>query len=693
MSVKKFNVVFFVALLVISGCKRKKVVQDRLCSRVDLAQITSLIPKTSEDIYLFTEQAMQLMDQALFKIDQIDAEKRSYSNTLLIYEQAFFLFFTYHQTLTALAHLSSDSGIQTAAHVGLLELDEYSNKMFKRNLTLYQALEEYEKHGKDPYRHTKPIVFFLDEKLKQLSKQGMNLSVAKRADLVEIEKEINQAAGKFCSNALNDRRHLIGSCEELKGLPPEFFDSLAQDDAGNYLVPVDAKNFAIVMQNCQVSATRKEYYLLFYQQGYPQNEQLLKHLQAKRHEMAKLLGFDNFAAYQMDDLMIKTPKKADAFLWAMVKDVQPYDDKDFAELLRFLPAGVSLTADRKIEPWDYEFALAFYRKKHFKVNDAQVAKYFPLNHVLPTMLTQLAKFFHVEFELQEAQNLWTENIVCYRVRSLKNQAILGYLFFDLYQRSSKCSTGASQITMIPAIRDDCSFPCVGASVVVANLTPPTELEPTLLAWDDVAALLYQMGNALHSIFGATRFTQLSGTQVVFDFTTVVPEVLHHWLTQKEFLQIMSCHVETGQSMNRGLIELLIARQKFGQSYNMLQQLFLGLVSLNLFEQNVPDNHSVIEKLYKKVFKHIAYSSKNYFEVGFLPFAQADKASVLYAYPWSKVIAADFFAHIKTAGIDNYDMGMHYVTEILSPGGSRHPYEMVKRFLGRGFHRKAFLEQL
>lgn len=691
--VKKFNVLFLCFLLILSGCKKKKVLQERLCSRIDLEQIVSLIPKDSNDVYLLTEQIKQLMDDMFCKIDQVPAEKRTYLNTLLEYEKAYFQFYTHQQILHLLAQLSQDSGMQTAANVALLDLNAYASSMLTRNVTLYQSLEEYQKFGKDPYRYIKPVTFFLEEMIQRCIKQGMKLPVAQRADLAQVDQEIQQVAGKFYSNASYDRRHIIVSLQELAGVPEEFLATLSQDDVGNYIVPAEMETFFMIMENCQVESTRHSYYLMFGQSGYPQNKSVLEQLRKKRHEFARMLGFDSFAAYQLDSLMCKTPKKADAFLWSMVKELQPYDDRDFIQLTRNLPPSVTLTNQYKLKPWDEAYVKSWYRKQHFKINDYRISQYFELHHVLKEILKNLSQFFYVAFEPQEIEDLWAPGLICYRVRSLKHQAILGYLFFDLYKRTTKRDCGEYELTIIPAIRDDCSIPCVGAAVVVTNFTQGTAEKPTLLEFSDVISLLHEIGHGLHAIFGATRFTQFAGTQVVHDFVEVPSQMLEYWFDEPEFLKSLSRHYKTGEPMSAAMIEQLIAAQKFGRAGRMLKQLFLGLVSLHIFQDDQQDIHMMIEKLYKKVFKNLAYEPEHYFEMSFLHLAQPNYAAAYYTYPFSEVIAADFFAYIKPHGIFNPEIGRQYITEILSPGGSRNPHEMIKRFLGRSFHKKSYLEQL
>ncbi len=687
---KKLNIIFLLGVLLISGCKRKKVTQDRLCSRIDLEQITSLIPKNSEEIYELAEQTIELVNKAIEQIDAVEAQDRTYVNTVLVYEQAYFHLVKNRQILTMLSELSIDNALQTAAHVALLELDEYEKNVLNRNLTLFQALQEYDKYGKDAYRHIKPVSFFLHHEQQSLQAQVLSLDLAKRVEFDKAENQMRKLAGKFCSNVVHAKRHLIIALHELAGVPTEFLDTLLKDENGNFIVPVESKVYPIIMKNCKVANTRRNYFLLYNQLGYPQNELLLQEIQAKAQQLANLVNADNYATWQLSNLMIKSSKKADTFLWAVIKDLLPYVERESFLLKLHVPDSVILNTEGKFEPWDQEFVFSEYCKEHFSIDDQIIKQYFPVDYVLPKMFEQLSAFFHISFEQQDVHDLWAPNILCYRIRSLKHQAVLGYLFFDLYQREGKRNLKTYQLNLIPAIRDDCSIPCVGASVIVANLPINLDNSPTLLTFQDLQNLMYQMGYALHDMFGATRFTKFSGNRVLYDFKNTSSELLKLWLEIPTFLQSLSHHVQTGKTLNRVLVEQLIAREKFGLASYMLQECFLGLVALEVFQNKSGNIHSIIEKLYKKIFKHNAYVSQNYFELSFLDMVDIHYGSAYYAKPWSEVIARDIFSEINHFGFLNRDVGMRYVTEILSSGGAKNPSDMIKKFLGRSFHRKAFL---
>lgn len=679
--------------LLISGCKRKRVTQDRLCSRVDLEQITKIIPKSSEEIYLATEQMIASMNEMLQDIECICPEKRTYVNTLLAYEQSYFQFFMHQQVLQLLSELSSDSAMQTAAHVALLDLKEYFQNTVLKNPIIYLALQEYEKSGKDPYRPIKPVSFYLFYKLKQAKHFGVQLSVEQRSDLQDLEESLKYLSGKYCSNLIHDQRYVVASKDELDGLSEQDLAQFLQDEYKNYLLLVDAKHYNLIMRSCKNEQIRKNYYLMYHQLGYPTNQSVLSDFVTESNQYARMLGCSNFADWQLDMLMTRYASKALSFINHMIKDLQPYLERDFAKLTFCLPSGMHLTSDKKIQPWDFEYVLAEYKKNHFAIDDAQVAQYFPLKHVLPTLLTQMSKFYHVVFEPQKDCQVWGSDVLCYRVRSLKHQSVIGYLFFDLYQRSAKYHCSPHELSVIPAIRDDCSLPCVGATAIVASFEKDLTDQPTLLTFADLQALFYQFGTAMHTLFGATRFTEFSGNQVMYDFSMVAGKTLALWLTDAAFVQSLSSHKDTKKPLSKVMITQLLAREKCGKSFAILQELFKSLIALELFEQHQTNIHAMIEKWHKKIFKHIAYCSDDYFELSFPPFVDSLYACAYYRNVWSQVIAADLFDYIHNHGLLNSDIGMKYVTDILSFGGSKYPLDLLKKFLGRSFHKKAFFEQL
>ncbi|MBM17783.1 MAG: hypothetical protein CL947_01785 [Epsilonproteobacteria bacterium] len=683
-----------IVTFVLNGCKRKQGAQERLCTRIDIDRIIDLLPTTNIEAKSLADSAIQTMNDMITSLDSIPAQQKDFSNTIRAYDSAKFHFLTHKNILSAVSVLASDTALQTAAHQQLHALNQYETDVLDRNATIYQALKDYYDYGKDTQRKTVAGKHFLQQMLQRFEHKGVLLPVAQRADIVKLEQQINQLAGQYAGNIVYDTRSLVMPQDDLYGLPSSFMQTLQQNEQGNYVLPLDYETFFMVMENCLVQRTRQEYFVAFGQRAYPQNVTVLQQLLKKRHQLATYFNYPDFASYQLSNQMVKTPKRAEHFLWGLVHQLQKYDQQDFEEVIKNLPPSVTLTKSGQLNPWDEALVKSWYRKKHFHVDDYQLSDYFPLEHTLTELFRLFHNFFHIEFIKQDGheQQLWGSDVICYKVRSLTKQVVLGYLFLDLYKHSYKRITEPCHMMLIPTIKDDCSIPCAGASVVVANFNTPVDDKPTLLELHDVKTLFHELGHALHALFGSACFADFAGTQVVKDFVEVPSLMLEYWLDDPSVIRFISSHYQTNQHLSHDKIEQIVSAQKFGLAGRMLKQLFLSLVALQISRSGHDTHiHKMIEKLYKAIFKHIAYDPHHYLEYNFTH--MANYAASYYTYVWSRVIAADLFQHIQHhGGIHSNDIGKEYVHDILNPGGFVPPYSMIKKFLNRPFNNKAFLQQ-
>lgn len=681
-------------IVFLSGCKKKRIDQERMCSRITMEKIVDLMPKTSEDIQSLVQQTIDNFKAVLSQINLISPECRTYLNTVLAYEQAYFLFYMRIQILKTLASLSEDIQIQLAANLGRQELEEFKNEYLVRNKHLHTAFSEYLELGSDPYHDIKPVQNFLNHIIKKGVYQGIDLDVNKRVDLINLTSEMNKLSGQYNGNILHDIRHIVVELNDLQGLDASVVQMFHTDGKGSYVLPSDNNVFNQIMQNCSIESTRKDYFNMFGQIAYPQNEHVLKKVIENRKEYANILGYDNFAQYQTQELMFKHVKKVESFLWSLIKELQVKNKKDYQKMLRFLPWGVMLSSEGKLKPWDDEYVKSCYRKKFFNFNENEISQYFPLNFVLPELLKQFEKLFFIRFEEEETSGLWTDQLICYRVRSMKNQAILGYMFFDLYARSGKKVNIARTFMVIPAIRDDCSTACAGATVVATQFNKPSDSSQTLLKFQDITVLVHEIGHSLQNLFGATRFTMFSGFQQQEDFVEVPSMMLECFLEEPEIIASISHHYQTGKTLTKDQIDKLIAGQKFGRASRMLKQAYLALFSLELFKsksKNI-DIQKLSASLYNKIFQYIEYDPNFHIEANF-PELVGELGSNYYVYPLSRVIAADMFKYIQQHGILNHEVGEKYITDVLSFGASAKPQYMIKRFLGHHFSMQPYFLML
>ena len=101
---------------------------------------------------------------------------------------------------------------------------------------------------------------------------------------------------------------------ELDGLPQDYIDAHPANDLGLVTITTDYPDLYPVMTYAKSDSLRKALRLQARSRGYPANKALLERLIAKRHELARMLGYESYAALSMDSQMIGSPVKAQAFL-------------------------------------------------------------------------------------------------------------------------------------------------------------------------------------------------------------------------------------------------------------------------------------------------------------------------------------------------------------------------------------------
>src|SRR5690606_18261677 len=176
-------------------------------------------------------------------------------------------------------------------------------------------------------------------------------------------------------------------------------------------------------------------------------------------------------------------------------------------LLQELPESVQLNNDGTIAPWDFSFVENSYKKKHFSIDEQQIAQYFPMQKTVAELLDIYRQFFSIDFKEVPAKGLWHEDVTVVQVLNKAGDELLGTLMLDLYPRPNKYSH-AAHTTIVPSTFTESGTRIPDVSVVLANFSKPTESQPSLLKRTEVQTFFHEFGHALHAVLGATTIASL-----------------------------------------------------------------------------------------------------------------------------------------------------------------------------------------
>ena len=655
------------------------------CVVKNFDDVKHLFPQSAQEIEARVQNLKKEVTSAVKTIVDIPNDKRTFANTIQALDSIGVLSSVTMSPIGLLREVSTEKSVRDASYAALIEWQPFAQEEVSKNVELFNAVRAYADGNAKSEKLTAEQKYYLDETMKGYRREGMFLPREELEKVKKLNTELTQLSLEFSKNIADVDTKLPFTQEELAGVPDQIVSSLKKDEKGNYLAGLDYPTAFAILQFATNGETRKKLYHAFQNRAYPQNYPVLKKIMELREKLAHLLGFEDFVAYDLDDTMAKSPETVQKLLDDIMQHAYKKEEKEFKELTEDLPASVKLTKDGKIYPWDMAFLKEIYKKKYLDLDNKEVTKYFPVEHVVPAVLSIYEKFLGLQFKEFNCEGLWYSKLKCIRIYD--NGTLRGFLILDLYPRPNKFSHACMVDVIAP--QDVNGTICPGVIAILANFPEGSKEFPGLLQFGDVRTFFHEFGHAMHGLLGATRMHGFSGINVKFDFVETPSQMFEEWLNDKEMLKELSHHYETGQSLPDEMIKKLIKLQKFDSGSLYLRQIGMGLYSLNLFKDASQDIQKLFKSFMEKTQPHIYFDDEIHTPASFGHLT--GYACKYYGYLWSKVFSLDLFDQIKKVGLLNPEIGKKVRDIILSRGGSVEPDVLLREFLGREPSKEAFFK--
>lgn len=681
-----------------SLCHKIYAKDDGMIQKIhSLDGIASLFNINACKIQQLTDDAMVNAKHIIEDIIALEPEKRTYENTIAVFDQLcaasnMTIMLVICQSLELLSPLED---IRHACHENYLKIHQFYIDHIMSNKKLYQAFQEYKKYNKQEFDLLSDQKrYFIKKTMHDFMKEGLALPDQALSEVLKIRKELSLLEADFERNIAQDNRYVEMSKEELFPLSDDFINSLNRSESGLYRVGVDYPTYFRVMENCDVQSTRKKLYDAFNNRAYPVNNDILMRIIQKRTELSRILGYADFATFNIDGQMADRPEKVESFLYDLVQRAMPKVAREKESLM----SQISVTDDvnrngTTIAPWDFMYLENKYKKTHCLLDEQAVSEYFPLEKTIEGLLDIYQQFFNIRFKKVTGYQFWHEDVIVLQVMSFDEKTLLGTLLLDMHPRAHKYSH-ACHITVAPGFVCNDGSISPDVSIVIANFAKPTDTQPSLLKRSEVQTFFHEFGHALHAILGSTQVISLSGTSTKTDFVELPSQMLEEWLWDKDILKQVSCHYQTGESLPDEMIAAVLASKDITSGYWVIRQAFLSLFSLSCFStsESLVDLHAIAKKLHSSILSSIvAWYPENHFYAAFGHLT--GYGARYYGYLWSKVFALDLFSVIKKHGLLNPVIGKRYVKEVLSKGGAQDPNELLYNFLERKPSTQAFFDNM
>jgi peptidyl-dipeptidase Dcp len=527
---------------------------------------------------------------------------------------------------------------------------------------------------------------------------GANLPDADKEKLKKLNEEESSLSNGFRSKvlaAMKEAAYFTTDESALAGLTDAQLDAAAsaaklRGKAG-WLLPLQNTTQQPILSCLSVRATRQtvfEQSLTRTERG-DENDtrETVARLAQLRAEKGKLLGFDSYAAWKLEDQMAKTPDAALKFMNALTPATIVNAKQEAAEIQAVIDAEVNAKIDAEksgftLQPWDWEFYAEQVRKAKYDLDETELRPYFELDNVLQHGVFYAAnQLYGLEFKERTDIPVWDADVRVFEVTEADGTP-LALFYCDLYRRDNK-NGGAWMSSLVRQSKLRDTLPVI---YNVANLSKPPEGEPALISFGEVLTLFHEFGHALHGMFSKVEYPSLSGTSVARDFVELPSQFNEHWATHTSIFEHYAKHYGTGAAMPNELAEKIKRAANFNQGYELTELLAAAQLDMqwhSLPADAPPNDPDAFERsALEKQGLALSYVPPRYRSSYFSHIWGGGYAAGYYAYLWSEMLDEDVFQWFQDNGGLTRANGDRLRTMVLSRGNTEDLAQMYATWLGR-----------
>ncbi|MCW4152944.1 oligopeptidase A [Halomonas sp. 18H] len=534
----------------------------------------------------------------------------------------------------------------------------------------------------------------VENALRDFRLAGVDLPRDKQERYGEIRARLSSLSNTF-SNQLLDATQawqlVLEDDSRLGGVPRSALDTLAANAEAKgvtgYRITLDFPSFFPVMTHADDRELRREVYTAFVTRasetgpnaGEFDNAPVMEEILALRQEMIELLGFSTYADYSLATKMADSPGAVIGFLEDLARRAVPQAREEYAELAEFAREHLGLD---ELAPWDVGYASEKLREARYAISDEQLRPYFPAPRVVDGLFQVVGKLYGVTFEEDYQVPRYHSDVRFFHI--MENGAPIAGFYLDLYAREGK--RGGAWMDECRVRREENGELQLPVAYLTCNFTRPMGDTPALLTHDEVTTLFHEFGHGLHHMLTRQTIADISGINgVAWDAVELPSQFMENYCWEREGLDLIAGHVDTGEPLPQALFDKLLAARNFQSAMGMARQLELSLFDFRLHMETEAPSAADIQSLLDEVRDQVSVVPRvdfNRFQNGFGHIFAGGYAAGYYSYKWAEVLSADAWSAFEEAGIFDPDTGRRFRTEILERGGSQDAAELFRAFRGR-----------
>lgn len=526
---------------------------------------------------------------------------------------------------------------------------------------------------------------------------GAELPLKGRRRYRKIETRIARLQEKFTNNlkdATGAWEKLVARRTMLDGIP-EAAISLARSAARErslrgYLFSLGDATFHTIMEYAKNRDLRAEFFNAWMARASKSdprakkldNAHVMDEILALRHEKAKLLGFSNYAEVSLEYKMAETPEKILDFLNTLGRKARRAAIREFNILAEYAKNHDGI---EELKSWDINYYLRLVRAEKQDISQEELRKYFPHTKVLAGMFEVARLLYGITIRERKKVGLWHPDAKFFDVFSPEGN-LLGGIYVDLFERPGEKNGGAWMDTAV--IRRELFDESIQLPVghLVCNFSRGEKNQPSFLTMPEIETLFHEFGHNLHLVLTEARAVDVSGILGVQDDGVELPSQFMEILCwQREVLELISCHFETGKKLPYETFKKIRAARKFGYGLYITWMVTRSLYDFRLHMEYDSVKRDFVHELYRELQndpRPIFFSEYPWAPELFTHTFEYGYEAGYYGYLWAEVLAADTHAMFVKNGKVDWSVGKRFQRQVLSRGGTRGLMKCFVAFRGR-----------
>jgi len=594
------------------------------------------------------------------------------------------------------SHLNSvmnSDELRAAYNACLPKLSDYATEM-GQNEKLFHAFEAIaqgpEFETLDPAQ--KKVI---SNALRDFRLSGVHLQDQAKNRYREIMLELSTLTTRFEENIL-DATHgwdcLIEDQQRLAGLPETALalaaQQAAQKDRSGWLFTLDFPSYFPVISYADDRQLRREMYTAYVTRasdegpgaGSWDNSKIMEQILSLRHEVAQLLGFDNYADRSLATKMAPDSDAVIGFLSELAQHALPRARQELQDLREFAKNEHGM---EQLEAWDVAYYAEKLRQARYELSQEQLKPWFPDQQVVTGMFAVVKRLYGLDINHIEGIDTWHDDVRFYEIKDAQGE-LRGQFYLDMYAREHKRG-GAWMDECISRKRDKDGLQ-TPVAYLTCNFTPPVGDGPALLTHNEVETLFHEFGHGLHHMLTQVDYVSVSGISgVAWDAVELPSQFMENWCWEREALDLFARHYQTGEALPEQLYQRMLAARNFQSAMQTVRQIEFSLFDFRIHREYDPSRGARVFEILEQVRDEVAVimpPSFNRFPHSFSHIFAGGYAAGYYSYKWAEVLSADAFSAFEEKGIFDRETGQRFLSAILEQGGSREPMELFVEFRGR-----------